>query len=149
MVRIGDVLGILVTSQKRQLELGVRKSVELFDLVKRYYQRWNLLKTRVEKRHADIESAMVKYDPANLGVAGEWVGLHDWHVTEWVGGLLQLLSLLPSFPPPSSPHCLPYLSIPLLSPSHSIRLASRMDQTQGRAQYSILCQVSKIAHYVK
>ena len=81
MVRIGDILGILVTSQKRQLELGIKKSEDLFDLVKRCYQRWNMLKTRVEKRHADIEAAMVKYDPANLGVAGEWVGSHDYHVT--------------------------------------------------------------------
>lgn len=74
IVRIGEALGVLVTSQKRQLELGVRKSEELFELVKRYHQRWNLLKARVEKRHTDLEAAMVKYDPANLGVAGEWSG---------------------------------------------------------------------------
>ena len=71
-MHIGDALGVLVTSQKRQLELGLRKSVELFELVKRYHQRWSVLKGRVEKRHADIEAAMVKYDPANLGVSGEY-----------------------------------------------------------------------------
>ncbi len=68
---IGDSLGVLVGSQKRQLELGVRKSPELFQLVKDYYQRWNTLKNRVEKRHADIEAAMIKYDPANIGVSSE------------------------------------------------------------------------------
>ena len=73
VVHIGEALGVLVISQKRQLELGVRKSVELFQLVKRYHQRWNQLKTKVEKRHGDIEAAMVKSDPANLGVAGECI----------------------------------------------------------------------------
>ncbi len=71
IIAIGDSLGVLVISQKRQLELGVRKSPELFQLVKEYYQRWNTLKNRVEKRHTDIEAAMVKYDPANIGVSGE------------------------------------------------------------------------------
>lgn len=70
MVHIGEELGVLVNSQRRQLELGVKKSVDLFQLVKRYHQRWNSLKARVERRHSDIEAAMVKYDPANLGVAG-------------------------------------------------------------------------------
>ncbi len=38
-------------------------------MVKRYYQRWNSIRNVIEKRRADIEAAMVKYDPANLGVA--------------------------------------------------------------------------------
>lgn len=71
MVAIGDGLGVLVTSQKRQLELGVRKSVDLFQLVKNYHQRWSGLKGRIQTRHADIEASMVKYDPANIGVTGE------------------------------------------------------------------------------
>ena len=61
-----------MNSQKRQLELGVRKSMELFQLVKRYHQRWNALRGRIEKRHADIEAAMIKYDPQNLGVSGTY-----------------------------------------------------------------------------
>ena len=74
VVHIGEALGVLVGSQKRQLELGLRKSVDLIQLVKAYHQRWIALKRKVEKRHADIETAMVKYDPANLGVAGECTG---------------------------------------------------------------------------
>ena len=70
---IGEGLGALVSSQRRQLDLGVRKSVELQQLVKRYHQRWNSVKGRVEKRQADIKVAMVKYDPANLGVTSEFV----------------------------------------------------------------------------
>ena len=68
---IGDSLGVLVASQKRQLELGVRKSPELLQLVKEYHQRWSTLKNRVEKRRADIDAAIMKYDPANIGVSGE------------------------------------------------------------------------------
>ncbi len=71
MVEVGESLGTLVNSQKRQLELGIRKSMDLVQMVKRYHQRWNSIRNVIEKRRADIEAAMVKYDPANLGVARE------------------------------------------------------------------------------
>ena len=73
IANIGEKLGCLVNSQKRQLDLGVRKSVELVQLVKKYYHRWNCLTSSAEKRRTDIEAAMVKYDPANLGVTCKWV----------------------------------------------------------------------------
>jgi len=73
MVELGENLGILVNSQKKQLELGVRKSADLVQMVKKFYQRWNAIRDLIEKRKADIKAAMVKYDPANLGVAGEGV----------------------------------------------------------------------------
>ncbi len=72
MVEVGESLGTLVNSQKRQLELGIRKSMDLVQMVKRYHQRWNSIRNAIEKRRADIEAAMVKYDPANLGVAREY-----------------------------------------------------------------------------
>lgn len=67
------MLGSLVNTQKRQLDLGVRKSVELQQLVKKYHQRWNSLTGGIEKRRTDIKVAMVKYDPANLAVTCKWV----------------------------------------------------------------------------
>ncbi len=70
---IGDALNILVSSQKKQLELGVKKSTELFQIVKSYLLRWNILKGRIEKRYAEIETAMIKYDPANLGLSSKCV----------------------------------------------------------------------------
>ncbi len=72
MLEVGESLGTLVNAQKRQLELGVRKSMDLVQMVKRYHQRWNSIRNVIEKRRADIEAAMVKYDPANLGVAREY-----------------------------------------------------------------------------
>ena len=72
MVEVGESLGTLVNSQKRQLELGIRKSMDLVQMVKRYHQRWNSIRNVIEKRRADIEAAMVKYDPANLGVEREY-----------------------------------------------------------------------------
>ena len=57
-------------SQKRQLQLSVKVSPDLIQLVKRFHQRWNDLKQKVEGRHSAIDKAMVKYDPVNLGVAG-------------------------------------------------------------------------------
>ena len=57
-------------SQKRQLQLSVKVSPDLIQLVKRFHQRWNDLKQKVEGRHSTIDKAMVKYDPVNLGVAG-------------------------------------------------------------------------------
>ena len=68
---IGETLNRLVTSQKRQLELGVRKSAELIQLVKGYHGRWSVLKEGVDTRKADTETAMVKYDPANIGTTGK------------------------------------------------------------------------------
>ena len=58
-------------SQKRQIQLSVKVSPDLIQLVKRFHQRWNELKQKVEGRHSAIDKAMVKYDPVNLGVAGE------------------------------------------------------------------------------
>ena len=77
MVEVGENLGVLVNSQKKQLELGVRKSMDLVQMVKKFHQRWNAIRDRIEKRKKDIKDAMIKYDPANLGVAGEW----------WDGGI--------------------------------------------------------------
>jgi hypothetical protein len=61
-------------SQKRQLQLSVKVSPDLIQLVKRFHQRWNELKQKVEGRHSAINKAMVKYDPVNLGVAGTYIG---------------------------------------------------------------------------
>ena len=57
-------------SQKHQLQLGVKVSPDLIQLVRRFHQRWNELKQKVEGRHSAIDKALVKYDPVNLGVAG-------------------------------------------------------------------------------
>ena len=70
LLAIGDILEALVMSQKRQLQLSVKVSPDLIQLVKRFHQRWNELKQKVESRHSAIDKAMVKYDPVNLGVAG-------------------------------------------------------------------------------
>ena len=70
LLAIGDILEALVMSQKRQLQLSVKVSPDLIQLVKRFHQRWNELKQKVEGRHSAIDKAMVKYDPVNLGVAG-------------------------------------------------------------------------------
>ncbi len=60
MVEVGESLGTLVNSQIRQLELDVRKSMDLVQMVKRYHQRWNSIRNVIEKRRANIEAAMVK-----------------------------------------------------------------------------------------
>ena len=70
LVSIGNVLESLVLSQKHQIQLGVKVTPDLLQLVKRYHQRWNDLKQKIEVRHASINRAMVKYDPAKLGIAG-------------------------------------------------------------------------------
>lgn len=76
LLAIGDILEALVMSQKRQLQLSVKVSPDLIQLVKRFHQRWNELKQKVEGRHSAIDKAMVKYDPVNLGVAGRSCDSH-------------------------------------------------------------------------
>ena len=56
----------------------MKVSSDLIQLVKRFHQRWNDLKQKVEGRHSAIDKALVKYDPVNLGVAGRSC---DCHVT--------------------------------------------------------------------
>ena len=63
-------------SQKHQIQLSVKVSPELIQLVKRFHQRWNDLKQKVEGRHSAIDKALVKYDPVNLGVAGRSCDIH-------------------------------------------------------------------------
>ena len=92
---IGDILEALVMSQKHQLQLSVKVSPELIQLVKRFHQRWNELKQKVEGRHSAIDRAMVKYDPVNLGVAGR---SHDSHMTMECIYLLLFLSFVQSSP---------------------------------------------------
>lgn len=63
-------------SQKRQLQRSVKVSPDLIQLVKRFHQRWNELKQKVEGRHSAINKARVKYNPVNLGMAGRSCDSH-------------------------------------------------------------------------
>ena len=71
LVSLGDILEAIVTSQKRQLQMGVKVLPDLLQLVLRFHQRWNELKQVITTRHSTIERAMVKYNPENMGIASE------------------------------------------------------------------------------
>ena len=51
--------------------MGAKISSDLAELVKRFHERWVEVKKKVTNRYSDIDKAMVKYDPENLGVASE------------------------------------------------------------------------------
>ncbi len=71
MLAVEESLGILVNSQKRQLELGIRKSMDLVQMVKRYYQRWNSIRNVIEKRRAELRQ------PWSNMTLPTW----EWHVS--------------------------------------------------------------------
>ncbi len=71
LVNLGDALEAIVTSQKRQLQMGVKVSPELIQLVRRFHHRWNKLKHVITERRAAIDNAMVKYNPETMGYASK------------------------------------------------------------------------------
>ena len=72
LVADGNVLEAIVLSQRKQVQLGVKVTSDLYQLVKRFHQRWNQLKRTVDERRVAIQRAQIKYDPANLSTAGGW-----------------------------------------------------------------------------
>ena len=68
---LGDLLEVIVTSQKRQAQLGMRVSADPVQLVKRFHQHWNELKQVITARRTAIDNALVKYNPEVMGVASK------------------------------------------------------------------------------
>ncbi len=68
---IGNQLEAIVRSQRKQVQLGVKVTSDLYQLVKRFHQRWNQLKQIVDQRRVAIQTAQIQYDPANLSTTGD------------------------------------------------------------------------------
>ena len=71
------MLEAIVLSQRKQVQLGVKVTSDLYQLVKRFHQRWNQLKRTVDERRVAIQTAQIKYDPANLSTSGGWSLVSD------------------------------------------------------------------------
>ena len=70
LVAVGHQLEAIVLSQRKQVQLGVKVTSDLYQLVKRFHQRWNQLKQIADERRVSIQKAQIKYDPANLSTTG-------------------------------------------------------------------------------
>lgn len=70
LVTIGKKLEGIVLSQRKQVQLGAKVTSDLYQLVKRFHQRWNQLKRTADERRVAIQTAQIKYDPTNLSTAG-------------------------------------------------------------------------------
>lgn len=70
---LGDAMEAIVASQKRQLQMGVKVSPELIQLVRRFHDRWNKLKQMITERHEAIGVAMEKYNPETMVFASECI----------------------------------------------------------------------------